>query len=167
MPFLSCFVTTVILSWTLSSNWFVVNETSLLVPSNGVISALLPLYEIFENWYLVRFVTNVLPVASLILNVYLYSESCFSIFTSFSNKLAYVEICSLSFWYFNSPFTVVGKVAGTLSAVTAWSGTVGAAGLGSSFGFTGAGAGVTGFGLAGATTSSNFTGLSLYSLAVS
>ena len=159
MPFLSCFVTTVILSWTLSSNWFVVNETSLLVPSNGVISALLPLYEIFENWYLVRLVTNVLPVASLILNVYLYSEPCFSIFTSFSNKLAYVEICSLSFWYFNSPFTVVGKVAGTLSAVTAWSGTVGATDLGSSFGLVGAG--VTGFGLAGATTSSNFTGRSL------
>ena len=72
----------------------------------------------------------------------------------------------MSCWVYNSPFTVVGKVVGTLSADTVWSATVGAAGLGSSFGFTGAGVGLTGLGLAGATTSSNFTGLSLYGVAV-
>ena len=48
---------------------------------------------------------------------------------------------------------------GTLSASTLWSAAVGVAGFGSSFGVVGAG--LTGLGLAGATTSSNFTGLSL------
>jgi len=44
--------------------------------------------------------------------------------------------------------------------------TLGAAGLGSSLGFTGVGLGVTGFGLAGTTTSSILAGLSVYGVAV-
>ena len=50
LPCLSCLVTKVVFNWSLSSSLSVNSETCLVVPSNGVKVASVPLWVIFENW---------------------------------------------------------------------------------------------------------------------
>lgn len=97
LPVLSCLETTVVLSWILSSNLSVVKTASLTLLPWSVNIMFSPLWVILENWYLVLLVISELPFASLTLKVYWYLSPTFSTFTSFSNKLAYVESWALSF----------------------------------------------------------------------